>query len=175
MTEKTGSEIVGTVNYMKKKGTFWVVAFGLIAGLILLIMGGGGLFENDSKEESDESIEDEISAFEYKAYIEEEIRRICKSVSGVDEVYVCVRLKGGAGRVYATDKQYGSGGEREEYVIIGSGSGAKPLYLYQSLPEILGIGVIIKGNNVSGKKSSIEAMLSAAYGVPQNKVWVEIN
>ena len=175
MTEKTGSEILGTVNHMKKKGTFWVVVFGLIAGLILLIMGGGDLFSGERENDVEESVENEIDALEYKAYIESEIREICKSISGVDEAYVCVRIDGSAEKVYATDKQYGSGSEREEYVIIGSGSNARPLYLGESLPEIIGIGVILKGNNVAGKKSSLEAMLSAAYGVPQNRVWVEIN
>ena len=176
MTGSAGSEIVGTVSHMKKKGTLWVVIFGLIAGLILLIMGGGGFFSGDG-DGGDEEVDDSevVDAFEYKSYLEGEIREVCRNLCGTSEVYVCVRVGGSGERVYAKDKQYSSGGEREEYVIIGSGSNAKPLYLGESLPEILGIGVVIKGNNLAGKKSSLEAMLSSAYGVPQNRVWVEIN
>ena len=175
MTNSTGNEIVGTVNHMKKKGTLWVVIFGLVAGLILLIMGGGDFFGGDDEDTQNESEVRGIDAFEYKAYLQEEIRDMCKSFMGADSVYVSVRVGGSGEKVYAKDKQYSSSGEREEYVIIGSGSGAKPLYLGESLPEILGIGVIVKGNNLSGKKSSLEAMLASAYGVPQNRVWVEIN
>ena len=176
MTGSAGSEIVGTVSHMKKKGTLWVVIFGLIAGLILLIMGGGGFFSGDG-DGGDEEVDDSevVDAFEYKSYLEGEIREVCRNFCSTNEVYVCVRVGGSGERVYAKDKQYSSGGEREEYVIIGSGSNAKPLYLGESLPEILGIGVVIKGNNLAGKKSSLEAMLSSAYGVPQNRVWVEIN
>lgn len=176
MTGSAGSELVGTVSHMKKKGTLWVVIFGLIAGLILLIMGGGTFFGEDVDDSAEESHDgDVVDAFEYKAYLENEIKEICKKNCAASDVYVCVRVGGSGKRVYATDKQYSGGSEREEYVIIGSGSGARPLYLGESLPEILGIGVVIRGNNAQGKKSSLEALLSSAYGVPQNRVWVEIN
>ena len=137
MTGSAGSEIVGTVSHMKKKGTLWVVIFGLIAGLILLIMGGGGFFSGDG-DGGDEEVDDSevVDAFEYKSYLEGEIREVCRNLCGTNEVYVCVRVGGSGERVYAKDKQYSSGGEREEYVIIGSGSNAKPLYLGESLPII---------------------------------------
>ena len=172
---RSGSEIAGTVEHMKKNGIFGVVIFGLIGGLILLLMGAGSFFGKDDEISSDEHIIEDIDAMEYKKQIEGEIRDMCKSFMGVDNVYVCVRVDGSGERVYAKDKQYSSGTDREEYVIIGSGSGAYPLYLGQDLPEILGIGVIIKGNNVSGGKSRLEALISSAYGVPQNRVCVEIN
>ena len=172
---KSGSEIAGTVEHMKKNGVFGIVIFGLIAGLILLLMGAGSLFNKDDEISSDDSITEDIDAMEYKNQIESEIRDMCKSFMGADSVYVCVRVDGSGERVYAKDKQYSSGSDREEYVIIGSGSSAYPLYLGQDLPEILGIGVIIKGNNVSGGKSRLEALIAAAYGVPQNRVCVEIN
>ena len=172
---KSGSEIAGTVEHMKKNGVFGIVIFGLIAGLILLLMGAGSLFNKDDEISSDDSITEDIDAMEYKNQIESEIRDMCKSFMGADSVYVCVRVDGSGERVYAKDKQYSSGSDREDYVIIGSGSSAYPLYLGQDLPEILGIGVIIKGNNVSGGKSRLEALIAAAYGVPQNRVCVEIN
>lgn len=174
--QNTGSEIIGTVNHMKKNGTFWVVMFGLIAGLILLIIGGGSFFDGDDNDDgvSSEEIAD-IDAFEYKAMLEGEIVNMCKGFSGVDGAYAFVRVGGGGERIYATDKQYSNGGEREEYVIIGSGSSSHPLYLGQSLPEILGIGVIVWGDSNKISKSAIESMLSSAYGVAQNKVCVQIN
>ena len=76
--QNTGSEIIGTVNHMKKSGTFWVVMFGLIAGLILLIIGGGSFFDGDDNDDgvSSEEIAD-IDAFEYKAMLEGEIVNMC--------------------------------------------------------------------------------------------------
>lgn len=175
MSQKTGSELVGTVNHMKKNGTFFVVIFGLIAGLILLILGGGSFFDkDDSKNDSSEDVS-EIDALEYKAKIESEIKSLCMQLSGVSNAFVCVRVNSGGEKIYATNTQNVSGADREEYVIIGNGSNAEPLYLGEKLPDICGIGVILKGNNISSYKNQLEAMLSAAYSIPLTKVYVQIN
>ena len=175
MSQKRGGEIVGTVNHMKKNGTFYVVIFGLIAGLILLILGGGDFFDKEDTEiQSYDSI-NKIDTFEYQAKIESEIKNMCLQLSGVSDAYVCVRVDGGAERIYAKNTQKISGSDKEEYVIIGSGSNAEPLYIGDKLPEICGIGVILKGNNVSSYKNQLEALLSAAYSIPLTKVYVQIN
>lgn len=171
--QAASSEMMGTVKHMKKNGVFYIVIFCVIAGLILLFMGGGGYFD-EKKEDVSESKE-KIDMFEYKSFLEGEIKKLCLEFSGVTDAYVIVKLHDSGEDVYAKDKQYSNGSEREEYVIIGSGSSGKPIYLYSELPKISGIGVILKGNNIGYIKSSLEGMLSSSYGIAQNKVWVEIN
>lgn len=175
MSQKTGSEIVGTVNHMKKNGTFFVVIFGLIAGLILLIMGGGSFFDGEEENNDVNADIGNTDALEYKTETENEIKSLCMQLSGVSDAFVCVRVNSGGEKIYATNTQSINGADREEYVIIGSGSNAEPLYLGQKLPEICGIGVILKGNNISSYKNQLEAMLSAAYSIPLTKVYVQIN
>lgn len=175
MSQKTGSELVGTINHMKKNGTFLVVIFGLLAGLILLILGGGGLFEKEDAKSVTDDDSSSDRALQYKSKIEGEIKELCMQLSGVSDAFVCVRIDSGGERIYATNTQNISGAEREEYVIIGSGSNAEPLYLGERLPDVCGIGVILKGNNISSYKNQLEAMLSAAYSIPLTKVYVQIN
>lgn len=175
MSQKTGSELVGTVSHMKKNGTFWVMIFGLVAGFILLILGGGSFWGKEESQNNSAQDTYTLDALEYKAALEGEIRNICIELAGVSDALVCVRVNSGGEKMYAKNTQNINGADREEYVIIGSGSNAEPLYLGEKLPDICGIGVILKGNNISSYKSQLEAMLSAAYGVPQNKVYVQIN
>lgn len=175
MSQKTGSEIIGTVNHMKKNGTFFVVIFGLIAGFILLVLGKGSLFDKDDIQNDTAENISRTDVFEYKSRIQDEIKELCLQLSGVSDAFVCVRINGGGEIVYATNTQNTNGTDREEYVIIGSGSNAEPLYLGERLPEICGIGVILTGNNISSYKNQLEAMLSAAYSVPLTKVYVQIN
>lgn len=175
MPQRTGKEIMGTVDHMKKNGTFWIVIFGLLAGLIMLFIGSGSFFEHDGEKQEASDTDIEVDAYTYKASLEGEIGAMCKKLSGVNDVFVCVSIGSTCERIYATDKQRVSGIDREEYVIIGSGSDARPLYIGQRMPEISGIGVILTGNNISGLKSQLESMISSSYGVPMNKVWVQIN
>lgn len=175
MPQRTGKEIIGTVDHMKKNGTFWLVIFGLFAGLIMIFIGSGSFFERDDENQETSDIDYEMDAYTYKASVESEISAMCRKLSGVNDVFVCVSISGTCERIYATDKQKSSGNDREEYVIIGSGSDARPLYIGQKMPDISGIGVILTGNNISGLKSQLESMLSSSYGVPMNKVWVQIN
>ena len=166
------NEIAGTLTYMKKRGSLKILIILLLVGIILLIIGASGLLDREKKATDNESEGEKkfSSFFEYKISIENEVRGICESISDVDCVDVVVTFDGVGESIYAKNSQRG-GSEREEYVVIGSGSGSHALYLGESLPEISGIGVVCKVGS-DGKKNEILSLLSAAYGLSMTRIYV---
>ena len=93
------------------------------------------------------------------------------SVRGVKSVSAVVYFDGVGESVYAVNIQSGNS-EKTEYVVIGSGSNAHALYLGESLPRLVGIGVVCDTGGNVGVKNELAALLSAAYGLPLTRVHV---
>ena len=171
MTRQKSDEITGTLKYMKKRGSLKILIVLLTVGIALLIIGASGLLDKEQKAADGGDEEKKYSSFfEYKGSVEEEVQRICESVSGVDCIGVVVTFDGVGESIYATNLQKGSS-ERVEYVVIGSGSSSHALYLGESLPEISGIGVVCRMGE-EGKRNEIISLLSAAYGLSMTRVYV---
>ena len=168
-----GSDVVGVVNYMKKKGSFKVVAIGFIIGLALLLIGSLAL--GDGEEGGGEvsaDVESSYEAFlEYKSALRQEIEGACLSVRGVRSAHAVVFFDGIGESIYAQNTQSGNT-EKNEYVIIGSGSSSHALYLGESLPPLSGIGVICETGGSDAVKNEIAALLSAAYGLPLTRIYI---
>ena len=169
-----------TVGAMKKSGRLWIALGGVALGIILLIFGGEwrSVFMSEEKEHMvspQEAAGDAgqlLSMEEYRSAMEKRICDICARVSGAGSVYAVVNLAGGYEYVYATDQKLTAGGETLEYLIIGSGSEERVVYLTERVPEILGIGVVCTGGNQREVRSEITALLSAAFGVGSHKIYV---
>ena len=117
-----------------------LILLGAAVGILLLLF-GDRLFKSASEEVSEPApltAQQELEA--YQTYLESRVKSLCESVRGVDCVTVAVTLTGNFEDIYATETVDGN----EEYVIVGSGSGAKALYLTRLAPEIAGIGVVCK-------------------------------
>ena len=171
MARQKNDEITGTLTYMKKKGSLKILIVLLVVGIGLLIFGASGSLKKDKTTSVQDSEQEKYSSFfEYKNAVEDEVRAICKSVSGVDCVGVVVTFDGVGESIYATNSQKGSS-ERVEYVVIGSGSSSHALYLGESLPEISGIGVVCQIDD-EGKRSELISLLAAAYGLPMTRIYV---
>ena len=168
-----GSDVVGVVNYMKKKGSFKIVAIGFVIGLALLLIGSLALGGDEEKGgESQSNSVDSYEAFlEYKSALRQEIEGACLSVRGVRSAHAVVFFDGIGESIYAQNTQSGST-EKNEYVIIGSGSSSHALYLGESLPPLSGIGVVCETGGSDAVKSEIAALLSAAYGLPLTRIYV---
>ncbi len=139
---------------------------GALIGVGLLLFGGG--IGGNEKEatlaaESQESLD---AIGDYQRALEEEIRALCQKVSGVDQVTVAVTLEGGFETVYATE------GENGKYVIVGSGSAASPLVLMHTTPKITGVGVVCRGGSSPTVQRELTSLLSAAYDLPTNRIYV---
>lgn len=168
-----GSDVVGVVNYMKKKGSFKVVAIGFIIGLALLLIGSLAL--GDGEEGGGEVSADAESSYEafleYKSALRQEIEGACLSVRGVRSAHAVVFFDGIGESIYAQNTQSGNT-EKNEYVIIGSGASSHALYLGESLPPLSGIGVICETGGSDAVKNEIAALLSAAYGLPLTRIYI---
>ena len=169
-----------TVGVMKKNGKLWIALGGVALGIILLIFGGEwkSVFMDEKKDHvasPSEATGEElqlISMETYRTAMEGRVRDICARVAGAGDVYAVVNLAGGYEYVYATDRKQTSNGETAEYIVIGSGSEERVVYLTERVPEILGIGVVCTGGNQREVRNEITALLSAAFGVGSHKIYV---
>ncbi len=130
-------------------------------GLILLLFGSFG-----TKKEKAANTADEIEV--YCRYLEDQAVRLCQSVRGVSDVTVALTLEGGFEQIYAADKSTTSGGQSIEHVKVGSELCAVSV----STPNVAGIGVTCKGGNSDAVRAELTALLSAAFGVKVNKIYI---
>lgn len=167
-------DVMGTVAHMKKKGTLKLLIIIFSIGALLLILGSFILPEEEEKKQDTQTSGNElIGFFEYKEMLEREIEGICLSVSGVERVEAVVFFSEVGGSLYAQNTQSGgSGSDKNEYVIIGSGSNAHALYLGESLPRLSGIGIVCHTGGSAEKKNELLVLLSNAYGLPLTRIYV---
>lgn len=168
-----GNEIVGVVNHMKKKGSLKIVVIGFIVGLSLLLIGGFAFTEKETNatETQSDASGSYIAFLEYKDRVRNEIESACLSVRGVKNAHAVVFFDGIGESIYAQNTQSGNT-QKNEYVIIGSGSNSHALYLGESLPPLSGIGVVCETGGSDAIKNEIAALLSAAYGLPLTRIYV---
>ncbi len=168
------NKIAPVISQIKKGGKLWMIAAILGIGVVLLFLGNSNTFRAAKTEDEDSIHEEKLNIDDYERALEEDIEGFCKQFYGVESFAVSARLAGSTQSIYATDSQVGSAADRDEHVIIGSGSNAHPIYLGEKSPEILGIGIILSGRNILISKNEAEALISAAYGVPLSRIYIKI-
>lgn len=150
---------------LQKKG-LWMLLLAAL-GVILLLFGGRiSAKEVPTQDTPYSPTEDELVL--YREHIEERIQSLCQSVAGVGKVQVAVTLSGGYEAVYATEIKDGN----EEYVILGSGSSASALLLSKETPSVIGVGIVCNGGADVRVKSELTALVSAAFDVPTNRIYI---
>lgn len=144
-----------------------IIIVGAALGILLLFLGSFGSRTENSAEISDT---DEIEV--YCRYLEEQAIRLCESVRGVSNVTVALTLEGGFEQIYAADKTVNGNLQSIEHVKIGSGSGAELCAVSVSAPRVSGIGVTCRGGKNDSIRVELTALLSAAFGVGANKIYI---
>lgn len=147
----------------KKK--LFLILLGAAAGIFLLLL-GSGWFTKQQTAEPEKSLSSGEELALYRTELEQRIADLCAAVDGVSAVRVSATLSGGFETVYATETRNGT----EVYATIGSGSSAKALVIAQNPPEVSGIGVVCRGGNDPAVRSTLTALLSAAFRVPTNRI-----
>ena len=138
-----------------------------VLGILLILLGSGTkTAEKTSTETPYSTSTDELVI--YQDYLEKRIKTLCESVSGVRNVTVVVTLSGSFESVYATEWPDGN----EEYVILGSGSSASPIYLSRSAPEIAGIGIVCSGGANDNVRRELISLLSATFHISSNRIYI---
>ena len=160
------------VRSMKKSGKLAIALILLAVGALLLLLGNRGGKDASPTMPDGHAEVDTPSVEEYRADLESRMEAICSRVAGVGQVEVVVTLDGGFSYVYATDKKTASGGETLTYVTVGSGDQESLVYLSEKAPAIVGIGVVCTGGMDATVRREVTALLSAAFGVGSNKIYV---
>ena len=157
----------GNTDAGNRKHKLWLILIGSAVGVALILFGSHAETQEPTQTESAYQVSaDELIV--YQTYLEDRIKALCESVDGVSNVTVAVTLSGGFEMIYATEFPEGY----EEYVIIGSGSSASPLYLTRATPDISGIGVVCKGGGNDLVRHELISLLCATFRVNSNRIYV---
>ena len=144
-----------------------------ILGVLLLIFGSRSEQAQNEEESTVHLWEDgEMSAAAFAAETEEKIVSICSGVDGVGEVRAVVTLSGGYRAVYAADAQGSESSYRNETVLTGSGNSEKAILVGYEVPRIVGIGIVCTGGDDPAIRQSLTMLVSAAFDVSSNKIYV---
>ena len=167
------TEWIGRIRNKIKTGTggdrkpLLIVALGLLGMLLLLFSGSGGKTEKKT---------DPPDLTASQEAVERQLTALLKTVDGVGRVKVCVTVDRLQANVYAVNTEQTSGPDRseksEKYVFTEDGSDTSGLVLYTVTPVIRGVAVSCEGGGSATVRQEVTRLISAALGVPANKIWV---
>lgn len=153
----------------------WVLALGALCGVALILLGNSDLVTR-THDRTVTEVSESDPLLVYAGELEQKIETLCAHVEGVGEVRAVVSLSGDFTYIYAADSEStereGAVERQEQYVTVGSGSNAQPLLLTRRPPTIEGIGVVCRGGSNARVRQEITALLSAAFSVGSNKIYV---
>ena len=156
-------------DYIKNKKNTLIILVLLILGILLLVLPNGTLNKGTSQS-------DEERLSKYTEDLEEKIASLCSGINGVSNVRVTVYLDSGFETVYAYNeqsKQTSSGTNSEKkYVTIGSGNDESMVCIVEKMPNICGVAIVCKGGGNSLIANQLINLISSAYNVPKNKIYV---
>ena len=160
MEKKKESGKSGFLQMMHKEGKLVPLIIAAAVGIALLLIGGafGGEriedtgVDNSQSASADAQLDNESLFTSYEAELEEKIRRLCAEVGGVGEVRVSVYIN-----------------EMFDYVNTG---GADSPYLTLCAPKISGIGIVCDGGNDPNVKKELTMLISTAFSVGSNKIYI---
>ncbi len=138
-----------------KGGKLWIIILGAVLGVALLLYGGK---EEEPKTENASDLE------AYAASVEKKIEELCAGVDGVKNIKVAVSFESGFEYVYATDG--------DKTLTVGSGSGESAVIVTEIPPVIGGVGVVCRGGGNPVIQKRLIELISAAYGVSSNKIYI---
>ncbi len=149
---------------------FGIIAIGLIAGIILMIM------PSSSNEPSDSKSETSITSEEYCKRLEEKAETLIKELKGVDECEVFITLKSGYRYIYATDqhvREQSGGKDTDKTVVLAdNGNGESPLLIEETMPEVAGVAIVCRGAGYETQYRIIE-LICALFDIESNRISVQ--
>lgn len=99
----------------------------------------------------------------YTEYLEDRIRRLCTSVSGVEEAEVFLTIDCSSEYIYT---------EGGDYLILSGDSGEEAVMLCEIYPRVRGIAVVCTDGDSPSVRSTLTSLLSAALDLPSNKIMI---
>ena len=150
--------------FLRSKGRIWILLGGVLAGVALLLVGGGAFGKPSEATTSaqGESL-DRLTAYEQE--LEAQLAQLCSAVSGASQVDVMVRLSSGSSIIYAAD---GNG----KPSTVGSGSSEAPLYSSLQAPSVAGVGIVCRGGNDPVVQQKLIDLVSTTLDISASRVFV---
>lgn len=151
------------------------VIIGVTIGALLLLI--GTLTENsDQKSNADSDQYNTLDVSLYTNMLEKRIENLCRSVGGINDATVLLTLDCGSELIYAQngseDIKESSYSAATDYLVIDRGDGSAPLQLCEIYPKIRGVAVVCTGGDKASVAKTVTDLLSAALGIPTNKIMV---
>ena len=147
-----------------------------VTGLVLILISS---FVPDGKEDIEEITADRSIAERSAAYREDTEKRLedfLSSIEGAGEVKVYLTVNSDERYIYATEGRKNTSDNRTEeerkYVMIGSGNEKKALIETVEIPEISGAVIACTGGGSPAVCERLHKAVSAALGIPSNKIYV---
>lgn len=166
MGEHERKKPVGVVGYLKSKGRLWLLVGGVVAGVLLLLLGGMGASEGATKTaEKEETAQAAAELAAYEAALETELEALCESVSGVSHVEVMVSLGSGHRVIYVTD-------DKGQVATTGNGSSESPIYRTLQPPTVEGVGIVCRGGQNPAVQQILTELISTTLNIPSNRVYI---
>ena len=161
---------VDFISYMKSKKSTVIILVLLALGLLLLLL------PNTSNNAKMISSNNEERLANYVETLENKIESLCSKIQGVSNVSVTVYLDSGFESVYAYNEQSkatsnGINSEKK-YVTIGSGNDESMVCIVEKMPNISGVAIVCRGGGNPLIANQLINLISSAYNVPKNKVYV---
>ena len=113
----------------------------------------------------------------YTETLEKRIEDLCRASSGIKDVSVLLTLDSGSEYVYAADtaEQKDPDGVTEgtrEYLIVSGENGDEPVRVTEIFPKVRGVAVVCTNGDRADVRERITTLLSAALGIPTNRIRV---
>lgn len=171
MKNNANNKREGLTRALGKQGLIvLIIVIGIFGAAIMWIGGRSDYSSVQSSLSESERIR------EYSAALEKKIADLCSRVKGASDVTVSIYFDSGFETVYAyneENKSTDSGYNLEKkYVTIGSGNNESMVTVVELMPNICGIGIVCNGGGNASVAKEIIALISSAYGVPVNKIYV---
>lgn len=158
------------IKKLSKTKYFGIIAIGLIAGLILMIM------PSSEKATADSASESVASSADYCKNLEEKAETLIKELKGVDDCAVFITLDSGYRYVYATDqhvREQSGGKETDKTIVLAdNGNGESPLLIEETMPKVAGVAVVCKNASYETQYRIIE-LICALFNIESNRISVQ--
>ena len=143
-----------------------------VVGIIIVLFAG----TSRKKAETELASTDDGDFLAYTEMLESKIKRLCEACDGVSSVTVAVTLDGGFEYEYAKNTEYGKNSygdeRREEYLVIGQGSGERCVIIRRRLPEISGVGIVCRGGESDIIRERLVGLISSTLNIGSNKIYI---
>lgn len=135
---------------------------------ILLLILGVILLAVPTKKTENSTTDTNTDISFYTSEIENKLTDLLLKIEGIENVSIMITLENNGEQVLAENKANSS----TEYVIISNGNSDKGIILTEIFPSVRGVAVVCTNGNDSAVREKITSLVSAALGIPTNRITV---